>query len=105
MFPFELNSTTTLELLERRHASELYPVIGAHRSNLREWLPWLDNELSEANTVAFIERTHEQLRTRNGFQTAIRWAGRVVGVVGHHRVDWLNRSTSLGYWLAENAQG
>jgi hypothetical protein len=41
------------------------------------------------------------------------WAGcaspgageRIVGVLGFHGVDWTNRATSLGYWLAEAAQG
>jgi ribosomal-protein-serine acetyltransferase len=31
--------------------------------------------------------------------------GRIAGEVGHHRVDWHHRSTSIGYWLASVAQG
>lgn len=31
--------------------------------------------------------------------------GRVGGVVGFHAVDWVNRSTSIGYWLAADVQG
>ena len=27
------------------------------------------------------------------------------GVVGHHQIDWRNRLTSLGYWVAEEQQG
>ena len=26
-------------------------------------------------------------------------------MIGFHRVDWVNRSTSLGYWIAEASQG
>ena len=29
----------------------------------------------------------------------------VVVVVGYHGVSWANRSTSIGYWLAEDQQG
>jgi ribosomal-protein-serine acetyltransferase len=28
-----------------------------------------------------------------------------VGVIGFSRLDWANRSASLGYWLASSAQG
>jgi ribosomal-protein-serine acetyltransferase len=28
-----------------------------------------------------------------------------VGVCGYHQIDWENRSTSIGYWIAESAQG
>jgi ribosomal-protein-serine acetyltransferase len=27
------------------------------------------------------------------------------GVIGFHRIDWSNRTTSLGYWLGEAWQG
>jgi ribosomal-protein-serine acetyltransferase len=31
--------------------------------------------------------------------------GRIAGAIGFHRVDWINRSSSIGYWLAADAQG
>jgi ribosomal-protein-serine acetyltransferase len=31
--------------------------------------------------------------------------GQIVGVVGFHAIDWINRSTSIGYWLTAEAQG
>ena len=47
----------------------------------------------------------KQLGDNRGFQTVIRFRGSLAGVVGHHRVDWANRSVALGYWLAADAQG
>lgn len=38
-------------------------------------------------------------------QLCIRYNGELAGVIGFHRVDWLNHSTSIGYWLAEDFQG
>jgi ribosomal-protein-serine acetyltransferase len=105
MFPFRLNEHVALELLEERHAEELFAVTDANRAHLRRWLPWLDATSSPGDTSAFIRSTRRQLLDNNGFQTAIRFRGDLVGVVGHHGVNWSNRSTSLGYWLAEAAQG
>jgi ribosomal-protein-serine acetyltransferase len=31
--------------------------------------------------------------------------GAIVGTIGFHRIDWENRATSIGYWIARSAQG
>jgi ribosomal-protein-serine acetyltransferase len=105
MFPFRLNEDVALELLELRHAEELFHVTDANREYLREWLPWVDGTRSPEDTEAFIRLTRKQLVDNNGFQTAIRHRGTLVGVVGHHAIRWANRSASLGYWLSRDAQG
>lgn len=105
MFPIRLNDDVTLELLEMRHADELFRVTDVNRSHLREWLPWLDKNKSPEDTTAFIRLTRKQLVDNNGFQTAIRFREALVGVIGHHEINWTNRSCSLGYWLAKDAQG
>jgi ribosomal-protein-serine acetyltransferase len=105
MFPHRLSSDISLELLDPRHAEELFRVTDANREHLREWLPWVDEIRSEADTKEFIQLTLRQLSDNNGFQTAIRFREELVGVIGHHGIHWGNRSTSLGYWLARGAQG
>jgi ribosomal-protein-serine acetyltransferase len=104
VFPVRLRDDLSLELLELRHAAELYTLTDKNRQHLREWLPWLDNTRSVEDTKAFIRLTRKQLADDNGFQTAIRYRGALVGVVGQHRIDRANRATSLGYWLAADAQ-
>lgn len=105
MFPVQIDDDVVLELLEERHSDELFAVTNANREYLRRWLPWLDGTKGPEDTRAFIRITRKQLLDNNGFQTVIRHRGDLVGVVGHHGVSWSNRSTSLGYWLAEAAQG
>jgi len=53
----------------------------------------------------FIRGALKQFVENNAFQAGIWHEGRSVGVVGHHGIDWENRSTSLGYWLGEGSQG
>jgi ribosomal-protein-serine acetyltransferase len=93
-----------LRLLEEPDAQELYAAIEANREHMAHWMPWAAGQTLE-DTLAFIQRTREQLASNDGFQTAVIDDGRIVGVVGFHGVSWLHRSTSIGYWLAESAQG
>ncbi|HWY19393.1 MAG TPA: GNAT family protein [Solirubrobacteraceae bacterium] len=93
-----------LRLLEESDAQELYAVVEANRDNLTRWMPWAAGQTLE-DTLTFIQRTREQLANNDGFQTAVVEGGRIAGVVGFHGVSWQHRSTSIGYWLAESAQG
>jgi ribosomal-protein-serine acetyltransferase len=104
MFEIQLSENRELRVLKESDAGELHEVIDANRAYLSHWMPWAAGQTLE-DTSAFIQRTREQLVNNDGFQVAIVEHGRIVGVVGFHGVDWRHRSTSLGYWLAESAQG
>jgi ribosomal-protein-serine acetyltransferase len=93
-----------LRLLKRTDAEELHGLIGASRSYLARWLPWAGRQTFE-DTLGFISRTEGQLAANDGFQAAIVHGEEILGVIGYIGVDWRNRSTSLGYWLAERHQG
>lgn len=105
MFPYQLDEDVALELLEPRHADELFAITESNRDHLREWLPWLDSTRSSEDTKAFIKDAQKQTSENNGFQTAILFQRQITGVIGHHGIDWPNRRTSLGYWLAKEYQG
>jgi ribosomal-protein-serine acetyltransferase len=105
MFPYPLDSGLSLELLAPRHAQELFDAVDANREHLRPWMPWIESTNSVDDISAFISTTLSQVSSDSGFQTAIRSGETIIGVVGMHRIDWANRSTSLGYWLAKDAQG
>jgi ribosomal-protein-serine acetyltransferase len=93
-----------LRALGESDVQELHALIEENRSHLARWLPWARGQSLE-DTLEFVRSTLTQAAERNGFQAAILEGGRIVGVVGFHAVDWQHRSTSIGYWLAEGAQG
>ena len=93
-----------LRLLEESDAEELYALVDANRDHLARWLPWAAGQTLEG-TATFIRATRRQLANDDGFQSAIVEDGRIIGMVGFHSVSWQQRSTSIGYWLAESAQG
>ncbi|MGN6558258.1 MAG: GNAT family N-acetyltransferase [Solirubrobacterales bacterium] len=90
--------------LRAMDASELHSLVEANRDYLARWLPWAADQ-DMAATEEFIAGTEAQLARNDGFQAAIQPDGPIVGVVGFHSIDWTNRNTTIGYWLAENAQG
>jgi len=101
---FSIDERCFLRLLEEADANELYAVVDDNRGYLARWMPWAANTNLEA-TLEFIRESRTKLADNQGFQVAIVDDGRIVGTMGFHRVDWENRSTSIGYWIAESCQG
>ena len=86
-------------------ADELFAVTDANREHLRPWMPWIGAIVSPGDTREFLRSVLEQRARNGGYQCAIRVDGVIAGIIGHHRIDWPNRLTSLGYWLAADHQG
>jgi ribosomal-protein-serine acetyltransferase len=104
MFTFALDERTQLRLLEESDADELYAAVDANREYLARWMPWAPSQTLDG-TLDFIRTSRKQHVEGQGFQAAIVEDGRIVGALGFHRVDWENLSTSIGYWITEEAQG
>jgi ribosomal-protein-serine acetyltransferase len=104
VFTLRLDDRCCLRLFEESDAEELYAVVLENREYLSRWMPWAPKQTPE-NTLEFIRTSRRQLGENQGFQAAIVEDGRIVGTIGFHRVDWENLSTSIGYWIAESAQG
>ena len=94
-----------LRLLEERHADSLFALIDGSRDHLRRWLPWVDGNQSAGDARAFIQGALRQFAANDGYQAGIWAGGELAGVVGHHKIDWGSRATSLGYWLGAGFQG
>lgn len=105
MFRFPLGPGLDLRLLEERHAEPLFELVDRSRAHLRAWMPWLDANTSVADSAAFIQTTLQQFAANNGFQAGIWLDGAIIGVIGFHSFDWLNRQTEIGYWLGAGYQG
>jgi ribosomal-protein-serine acetyltransferase len=107
MLLYELPGGCALRHLTERDAGELERVVAANRDYLARWLPWVEATAGAGIGARreYIRRARRQLAANDGFQAAIVEGEQIVGVIGFHHVDWANRSTSLGYWLAEDRQG
>ncbi|RLQ94618.1 GNAT family N-acetyltransferase [Falsibacillus albus] len=105
MFTLKVNEELSLKLLEKEDAKELFALVDESRNYLREWLPWVDNMKHEKEYEPVIEMWLKQFAAHDGFQVGILYKGYLAGMVGYHGINWSNRRTSIGYWLAEKYQG
>jgi ribosomal-protein-serine acetyltransferase len=93
-----------LRILDDSDAEEVFGLVEANRAFLSDWMPWAAEQTLE-RTANFIRAAQERYSNRNGFETGLIVDGRIVGCAGFPGVDWVARSTSIGYWLAEDHQG
>ena len=105
MFYFPVAEGCTLRLLEERHAPALHRVIERNRDSLKAWFAWAHGTPSEDDTRAFVRRGLLQFAHGEGFHCGIWRDGELVGSIGLHRIDWLHRQVSLGYWLDARVRG
>lgn len=104
MDPLPIAAGTVLRPFVEDDAAELTAVVAANREHLARWLPWAAS-YGHQDSLDYIGRKIAQIEADDGFEGAIVLDGRIVGGAGFHRVDWINWTTSIGYWLAEEVQG
>jgi ribosomal-protein-serine acetyltransferase len=102
---YDLPGGCSIRFFEESDAAELFAVIDRNRDHLARWLPWVQPAYDVSAALAFIRAAQRQLERNDGFQSAIVCDGAIVGAVGFHHVDWQNRATSIGYWLAADHVG
>jgi ribosomal-protein-serine acetyltransferase len=100
---FELSDGLQLRSLTEADVKELYGLIEANRSYLAPWMPWAAGQTVDG-TAEFVRKSIKQEADDDGFQVAVIVDGAIAGVLGHE-VDRENRTTTIGYWLAEDQQG
>ncbi len=105
MITLRIDEDLVLRQLSELDATPLFDVIDSNREYLRQWLPWLDTSRTPEDTLLFIRTAQEQFNNNDGFASGIWYRNSIVGTIGFHKVDWLNRSVEIGYWLSEQYQG
>jgi ribosomal-protein-serine acetyltransferase len=105
MLEADLGDGRSLRALQDGDAEELFELIDANRAHLANWMPFVSQTHSVADSLAFIRAARRQAEENRGIQLAIVQDERIIGVAGFHGIDWTRRSTSVGYWLAASHQG
>ncbi|MED2978954.1 GNAT family protein [Bacillus swezeyi] len=105
MFKLKIDDDLYLKKLEPIDAPSVYMQIQQSKDDLRNWLYWVDGTKKLEDTEAFIEDCMKQAAANNGFQAGIWQQNQFAGIIGLHYINWINRTTSLGYWLGKSFQG
>ncbi|PID14914.1 RimJ/RimL family protein N-acetyltransferase [Sporosarcina sp. P34] len=105
MFVHQVTEDISLKLVGQKDAHELFTLVDESREYLREWLPWVDSMTDVDQYGPIIHAWLQQFAEEDGFQAGILYKGDLAGFAGFHSVNYTNRQTSIGYWLAQNYQG
>lgn len=104
MIGWDLGDGVALRVPELADADELYGVVAANRAHLAPWMPWAAGQ-DLGGTRVFLHTNLKQLADNLGFNVAVVVDGRIGGMAGFHAIDWTNRRTAVGYWLAGDLVG
>lgn len=105
LFPIQIDRDVRLNVLEPTHAHELFKLVDSNRTNLREWLPFIDDYRSVTAATQFIGRNRKENDRVTRLVLGI-WAGEILaGVVTFDYIDWSNRAALIGFWLSKSFQG
>jgi ribosomal-protein-serine acetyltransferase len=101
MFYYKVDDYSELCLLEERHAELLFALIEQNR----ERHPEIPQLYSLEDARKHIKRDLALFACNKGLGIGIWHQGDLVGAVRYHEIDWLNKSTELGYWLGAAFEG
>ncbi|QFT89581.1 Putative ribosomal N-acetyltransferase YdaF [Bacillus sp. THAF10] len=105
MFKTILNSTTYLQLLERKHADELFYLIDGSKESIGKWLSFPTRTEGVEDCTTFIEKSLQRYAKNNGYWAGIWHEGRLVGSIGYLYIDSDAKKTEIGYWLGKEYEG
>ena len=88
-----LNSDLYLKLIELADSKTLFHLVDSNRQYLKQWLPWLDYNQKEQDTIDFINKNIQDKNTVMG----IFYQNQLVGLCSHHPIDHENKKVPIGY--------
>lgn len=83
----------------------VFDAIQGERSDLRTWLPWVDQTATVADTIRFIEEAQARRADGAALVYGLWLELEFAGVVDLHAIDYDNGSAQIGYWLRCAARG
>ena len=104
MFGYQINDHLKLKILEEREAEPLFKLVDSNRNYLAEFLPFVEHTNKVEDSKTFIQSSLQQFARGDGFHCGIWYDQKLVGVIGLHYLDLVNKRTSIGYYLAEDFQ-
>ncbi|WP_419175924.1 GNAT family N-acetyltransferase [Desulfosediminicola sp.] len=106
MFSRKINGDTLRMCLAiPQYGDELYRLIDRNRDHLGQWLPWLDETQSPADTKTFISAELMKFARGEALYTLLLVHERIGGTLAFKSIDSQTGTAVIGYWLAEEFTG
>lgn len=105
MFSYKIDKNLKLILPQLNRAEEMAAVVLENIDRLKPWMPWATDEYSVDSAKEYIQRTLKEFAEDGRFSATILLDDKIVGPVGFHNLDKVNKFAHIGYWLAKDAEG
>ena len=105
MFSFQVDERLALALPQHHQADEMTAVVRRNLERLRPWMPWAVDDYSIEMANEFIARSLRAFADEGRFEAVIIYDGKIVGCIGFHNLDKVNRSAHIGYWIDGEHEG
>ena len=100
-----ITSEVCIRLMARNDSRGFFEMIENHRSDLRQWLSWVD----EVTCVEDVEKRNEQSLINKSEGKSLRFfvvhQKTIIGMMAAKRIDWELNLVELSYSLAPNFRG
>jgi ribosomal-protein-serine acetyltransferase len=94
-----------LEKINVSMAQVIFDTIKRDQDYLKTWLPFVEFTQKVEDTVLFIQSVSDDEPVLQKAIYSIWVKEEFAGLIGFNEIDWTNKKTELGYWLAEKMQG
>jgi len=102
---FELERNISIELLDPAMAKDVFKLIDNNRHFLSQWLSWPAFTKKPSDFESFALAQQQLFDEGKGMTFIIRFHDHIVGVAGFNEIIQDRQLATVGYWLAEHAQG
>ncbi len=105
MFREDLGEGLALALAVPQHAEAIFELIDRNREHLRRWLPFSDATRSPDDTRAFLRSQLQDFIAGRALTAVIYHQDVAVGLLSLNRIDPVNRTAAIGYWIDKDTTG
>lgn len=105
MFSYQIDENLKLVLPTERDAGEIYVVVRENLEELKLWMPWATDDYSIDSARDFVKTNLIEFAEDNTSAAAVALNEKIVGTIGLHHLNPVNKSAQIGYWLDRQAQG
>ncbi|CAD2073454.1 ribosomal-protein-serine acetyltransferase [Jeotgalicoccus coquinae] len=101
----KIDDTLELKQVQTNEYQALYALVDNNRTQLREWLPWVDYMTAPGQYVPIIKDWIEMNDALESLTLGVYSNGELAGMCGFNRIVGMSRRAEVGYWLAEEYTG
>ena len=105
MFTRVVNDEIELELATKYIAQDIFDIIDRNRDNLKQRFTWLGTVKEPTDTEEYIKEQIERMAKGRAIYMAIRYRGKVVGVIDFNSINEHLKTTEIGYILDKDFRG